>query len=112
MALGIIPLLLFALPSLGSIAGIAGNGILGEIIIIAIIGIALFFILKIGGTILKIVLGLIINSVLGVMLLLVLDYVLGLGIALSVGLIIPIAIFGLPATGTVVLLKLLGVAVF
>jgi riboflavin transporter FmnP len=88
---------------------IVGTGIVSEIIIIAIIAAVIFIILKLGKALFKLVFGIIINSVLGVIVLLLFNYFFALGIVISLGLIIPIAIFGLPAAGTVILLKLLGV---
>lgn len=86
-----------------------GGGLLGELVIIGLIALVLFIIMKLGKSIFKLVFGIIINSVLGVMLFFLLDYFLNLGIAFSLGMLVPIAIFGLPATGTIVLLKLMGI---
>lgn len=90
---------------------IFGTGLISEAIVIAIIALVLFVILKLGKTILKLVFGIIINSVVGLMLLLLLNGLFGFGLAISLGLLVPVAIFGLPATGTIVLLKLLNVSV-
>ncbi len=96
--------LLLALPSLGP-------GIVSELIVIGLIAVVLFIVMKVAKVFLKIVFGIIINSVLGVMLLFILNYVFKLGIVLTWALFVPIAIFGLPATGTIVLLKMLGAAI-
>ncbi len=93
------------------ISAIAGTGIISELIIIGIIALVLFIILKLGKAILKLVFGIIINSVLGVIVLLLFNYFFALGIVISLGLMIPVAIFGLPAAGTIILLKLLGVVI-
>ena len=92
-----------ALPSLGS-------GLLSELVIIGLIALVLFIVMKLGKALFRLVFGIIINSVLGVMLFFLLDYFLNLGISFSLGMLLPIAIFGLPATGTIVLLKLVGVS--
>lgn len=86
-----------------------GGGILGELLVIGLIALVIFIVMKLGKLIFKVIFGIIINSVLGVMLLFLVDYLFGLGIAFSLPLLVPIALFGLPATGTIVLLKLLGI---
>ncbi len=88
-----------------------GIGLISEAIVIAIIALVLFVILKLGKTILRLVFGIIINSIVGLMLLLLLDGIFKFKIAISLALLVPVAIFGLPATGTIVLLKLLNVSV-
>lgn len=93
------------------LSAIAGTGIISELIIIAAIAALIFIILKLGKTLLKIIFGIVINSVLGIIILLLVNYFFALGIILSIGLMVPIAIFGLPATGTVILLKLLNVTI-
>ena len=70
-----------------------------------------YLIFKIGKVLLKLVIGIIANSILGIIAIVLADYFLNLGISLSLKLLIPIAIFGLPGVGTIVLLKLLGVPV-
>ncbi len=100
----VLPLLLLALPSFGS-------GVVSEVIVIGLIALVLFIVMKVARLFLRLVFGIIMNSILGVMLLFILNYLFGLGVVLTWAVFIPIAIFGLPATGTIVLLKVLGAAV-
>jgi hypothetical protein len=93
------------------ISEVIGTGIISELIIIAIIAAVIFIIIKLGKTLFKIVFGIIINSILGVILLLLFNYFLQLNINVFSLVLVPIAIFGLPATGTVILLKLLAVPI-
>ncbi len=90
---------------------VAIGGIVSEIIIILAIAVVLFVLLKITKLFVKLVIGLIVNSILGVVVIILLNYFFKLGIQLSAKLLIPIALFGLPGAGTVVLIKLLGIAV-
>ena len=85
------------------------GSILSEALVILGIALAVFLIYKIGGFLLKIIFGLIINTVLGFIAILVIDYVFGLGIPLSIPVIVSTAVFGLPAVGVLVILKLFGV---
>ncbi len=87
-----------------------GAGIVSELVIIGLIALVLFVVMKLAKLIFRLVFGIIINSVLGVMLILILNYLFALGINLSWQVLVPIAVFGLPASGTLVLLKLLGVS--
>ena len=66
---------------------------------------------SLGKALLKLVFGLIANSILGVVLLFALDYVFGVGIPISIPILIPVALFGLPGLGTILILKLLGTAI-
>ena len=88
-----------------------GGSLVSEIILVALIALVIFVIFKLGRLILKVVFGIIANSILGIIAIVLADYFLNLGISLSLKLIIPIAIFGLPGVGTIVLLKMLGVPV-
>ena len=79
--------------------------------VIALAALALIYILfKIGKGLLRVILAVIVNSVLGFMAILLLDYIFGLGIPFTLPIVIATALFGLPAVGTFVILKLLGVA--
>jgi hypothetical protein len=91
--------------------GIIGGALASEIILIIVIAAVLFLIFKIGKLLLKIIFGIIANSVLGVIAIFALDYFFSLGIPLGVPEIIASAIFGLPAVGTIVILKLFGLLV-
>ena len=88
-----------------------GGAVIGEVLLILAIALVIYLIFKIGKVLLKLVIGIIANSILGIIAIVLADYFLNLGINLSLKLIIPIAIFGLPGVGTIVLLKLLGVPV-
>ncbi|MGI0100235.1 MAG: pro-sigmaK processing inhibitor BofA family protein [Candidatus Micrarchaeaceae archaeon] len=85
------------------------NTLLGEIVLIALIAVVLFIIFKIGKTILKLILGIIINSVLGLAAIFILNYFFGLGIPVKLYTLIPTALFGLPAVGTFVILRFFGI---
>ena len=76
-----------------------------------IIGIALvvFVVMKIGGLLMKAVVGVLVNAVLGFIVLFAAGYFFGLTVPLTVPVIASIAIFGLPGVGTLLILKLGGV---
>ena len=82
--------------------------LLSEIVLVALIAVVLFVIFKIGGKILKIFFGIIANSILGVIAIFLLNYFFHMGIPLAIYTLIPTALFGLPAVGTLVILKFFG----
>ncbi len=82
---------------------------LGEIVLIALIAVVLFIIFKLGKSILKLLFGIIANSVLGLIAIFVLDYFLNLGVPIGLATMVPTAIFGLPAVGTLVILRFFGI---
>ena len=84
-------------------------GIAGEIILVAMIGVVLLVVFMLGRKILKLVFGIIANSILGLISIFVLNMVLNIGIPIKVYTMAATAIFGLPAVGTFVILKLAGV---
>jgi hypothetical protein len=86
------------------------GGLISEIILFALIAIVLFIIFKVGKAILKLIFGIIANSILGIISIYLLDYFFGLGVPIALYTLLPTAIFGLPAVGTFVILKLLGVS--
>jgi hypothetical protein len=88
-----------------------GGALFSEIILFVLIAIVLFIIFKVGKTILKLIFGIIANSILGILSIYLLDYFFGLGIPLALYTLVPTAIFGLPAVGTFVILKLLGAGI-
>lgn len=88
-----------------------GGALFSEIILFVLIAIVLFIIFKVGKTILKLIFGIIANSILGILSIYLLDYFFGLGIPLALYTLVPTAIFGLPAVGTFVILKLLGASI-
>ena len=86
---------------------------LGGYILLAILAVVLIYIILIlGKSIVKFILGLIINTILGVIALLLLDFVFSFGIPLTLPVIGATALFGLPGVGAIALLKLLGVISF
>lgn len=92
--------MLFAVPALNSIASLA---------LVAIgIGLVLFVIMTVGKLMLKIIVGLILNMLLGFVALFLVGWAFGISIALTLPIIAAIVIFGLPAVGTMLLLKLFG----
>ena len=72
--------------------------------------VGIYIIFKIGKNILKWIFGIVINSILGFLAIFLLNYVFNLGIPFNLPVIIATALFGLPAVGTLVILKLMGVA--
>ncbi len=89
-----------ALPSMMSLVAYA-------IVALVILGL-IYFILKIGKGILKWVFGIVINSILGFIAIFALNYFFGIAIPLVLPVIIATAIFGLPAVGTMAILKAMG----
>ncbi len=82
--------------------------LLSEIVLVALIAVVLFVIFKIGGKILKLFFGIIANSILGVIAIFLVDYLFHMGIPIAVYTLIPTALFGLPAVGTLIILKFFG----
>ena len=89
-----------ALPSVMSLVGYA-------IVALVVLGL-IYFLLKIGKGILKWVFGIVINSILGFIAIFALGYFFGVSIPLVLPVIIATAIFGLPAVGTMAILKVMG----
>jgi predicted RND superfamily exporter protein len=83
----------------------------GEILVIVAIAILLYIVYKIGKSLLKIILGIIINSILGVGVVWLVDLLFNMGIPLKVYTLIPLALFGLPAAGTLIILRFFGVVI-
>jgi lipopolysaccharide export LptBFGC system permease protein LptF len=87
----------------------ASNTLIGEVILIALIAVVLFVIFKLGKSILKFFFGIIANSILGLIAIFALNYFLQLSIPIAWATMVPTAIFGLPAVGTLVILRFFGV---
>ena len=87
---------------------ILAGGIVTEIISIALIFLVVYLVFKLGGKLLHIITGLVINSVLGLISIWLLNMWFALGITYSLLVIIGVAIFGLPAVMVIVILRLLG----
>ncbi|MEM0201063.1 MAG: pro-sigmaK processing inhibitor BofA family protein [Candidatus Micrarchaeaceae archaeon] len=86
---------------------------LGGYILIAILAVILIYIILIlGRSMIKFIIGLIVNTILGLIALILLDFVFNFGIPLTLPIIGSTALFGLPGVGAIALLKLLGVISF
>lgn len=81
----------------------------GEIVVIIAIAVLLYIVYKIGKSLIKIILGIVINSVLGVGVVYLVDIFFNIGIPLKVYTLVPLALFGLPAAGTMIILRLFSV---
>ena len=88
------------------VASILSEAIIG--IIIVLILFVFFFVIK---KVLKLILVIVINSVLGVASIFLLNQYAGLQIPIAAYTLIPSALFGLPAVGTFVILRLFGIAI-
>jgi hypothetical protein len=86
-----------------------GNTLMGEALLIALIAIVLFIVFKLGRFILKLLFGVIANSILGLIAIFAFNYFLGFSIPIGYATMVPTAIFGLPAVGTLVILRFFGV---
>jgi hypothetical protein len=86
---------------------ITAGALASEIVIIAAILVVLYVILKFGG----IIIGLILNSVLGLIAIYLVNVIFNLGIIYNLLTLIVVAIFGLPAVGVIILLKLIGISI-
>ncbi len=73
-----------------------------------VILVLIYLILKIGKNILKWIFGIVINSILGFIAIFILNAFFGLAIPFTLPIIISTAIFGLPAVGTIAILKVMG----
>jgi hypothetical protein len=93
-------MLLSALPAILTTASLSST-VLTLVLVLALIGIV--FVL--GRFFLHIIFQLIANSVLGLLSLFLINYFFGMAIAITVPVIIVVAIFGLPAVFIIVLLK-------
>jgi|GEM_PF-1345918 hypothetical protein len=83
--------------------------LISEVILIAIIAIILYVIFTVGKGLFKLLFGIIANSVLGLLAIFVLNYFFNLQIPIKLYVLIPTALFGLPAVGTFVILRFFGV---
>lgn len=92
--------MLFADPFLNSVLSI-GLVIIGIVLVVLIIT-------MIGRILLRLVVGLVMNSILGFVALFLISWLFGITLAYSTAEIVAVIIFGLPAVGTMLLLKLVG----
>ena len=86
-----------------------GNALLSEAVLVILIALVLFILFKLGKSLLKILFGLIANSILGIIAIFVLNYLFNIGIPLEAATLVPTALFGLPAVGTLILLRFFGI---
>ncbi|MGC8676490.1 MAG: pro-sigmaK processing inhibitor BofA family protein [Candidatus Micrarchaeia archaeon] len=90
---------------------ILASGFVSEILILLAIILVVYIIFKLGKFILKLVFGIIANSIMGFVTILAANYFFGMGIKYTLGVLIATALFGLPAVGTLVVLKVFGAAI-
>ncbi len=88
-----------------------GSTLMGEALLILLIGIVLLIVFRLGKFILKLVFGIITNSILGIVSMFLLNSVFGLGIPIGAATLLSAALFGLPAVGTFVILRFFGVPI-
>ena len=86
---------------------ITAGALISEIVVIAAILVVLYVILKFGG----ILIGLILNSILGLIAIYLVNVIFNLGIIYNLLTLIVVAIFGLPAVGVIIILKLIGISI-
>ena len=83
---------------------------LSELLIIAEIVVLFFFISRIGKFLVRILFTFLLNAILGIASVLALNSALGIGIAFGAPVLLSSVLFGLPAVGTMIILKLAGLA--
>ena len=88
-----------------------GNAVMSELTLIALIGVVLFLVFIVGKTIFKFIIGIVLNSLLGVISLYILDAVFKMNIPIKIYTIAAATVFGLPAVGTFVILRLFGIPI-
>jgi hypothetical protein len=91
------------------VASTLTSTLIGEVVLIALIGVVLLVMLKMGKGVKKVVGAIVVNSVLGVAAIFTLNYFFNTGIPVHLYTLIPTALFGLPAVGTFIIFKFFGV---
>lgn len=86
-----------------------GDTFSSEVIVFILAAAVLYTIFKIGKGLFRLILGLLINSALGIVALFVLNKLFGIEMPIVVATLVPTAVFGLPAVGTMVMLKAFGI---
>ncbi len=81
-------------------------------VVVLVIVALIYIILKLGKKFLKLIFGILINSILGFVAIFLLNYFFALGIPFTLPIILSTAIFGLPAVGTIAILKAMGAITF
>jgi len=87
------------------------SGFLAEILIVLAIILVLYIVFKLGKLILKLIFGLIANAIMGFITIFVANYFFAIGIQYALPVLVATAIFGLPAVGTLVILRLMGMLI-
>jgi hypothetical protein len=90
------------------VPGGIGGSLISELIIIVAILIVVFIIFKVGKVFFKLLFGIIANSILGLVVIFVANRWLYLAIPLTLPILLPTILFGLPGIGTIILMRLLG----
>lgn len=90
-----------SMPSLGSLAS--------EAVIIIIAALVVFLVFSVGRSLVRFILGLLVNTVLGLAALYLLDQYFGAAIPMKAPELAATVIFGLAAVGTMLILKITGV---
>lgn len=91
-----------------SIVDPAIGSVLALVLIIVGIAVVVFVVLRLGSWMSKVLIGIAVNSVLGFVLLLVIGYLFDITVKYTTALVLSVALFGLPAVGTILLLKIVG----
>lgn len=86
-----------------------GDTFSSEVIIFVLAAALLYTIFRLGKGLFRLVLAILINSALGIVALFLLNRLFGVEIPVVIATLVPTAIFGLPAVGSMVLLKALGI---
>ncbi len=86
------------------------NALIIEILIVLAIMLVIYIVFKLGKFLLRLIFGIIANAIMGFITILVANYLFGIGIPLTLPILVVTALFGLPAVGTLVILKLMGIS--
>lgn len=86
------------------------NTFLSEILVLVAIGAVVFFMARFGKKHHKLIFGFLANSILGLVLIFVINSFFAIAMPISAPVILSTILFGLPAVGTLVILKLGGIA--
>lgn len=90
--------------------GLLVNAFLSEILIIVAIVVTVFLAFRFTGLLLRAIFTFLANSILGIISIFILNGVFAMGIPFSAPVLLSTVLFGLPAVGTLVILKLGGLA--
>lgn len=84
------------------------SGLVSEVLIVLAILLVVFIVFRLGKLILKLIFGVVANSVLGLIAILLANYVFGIELAVTVPALVATILFGLPAVGTMIIMKIMG----